>query len=961
MFGRRASTDSTTRNCPTTAFSKRSSQAALPITRRCSRRYSCYRARPNRRQSSLRLSIEPLHVHNHTAKFDLLLETRRTSEGLVCSLEYSADLYDESQAASLLEHYKTLLEAAVEAPETPIARLDLLAADEREAILVAGRGPATEVPAERVDHMVVRQAEREPDRIALVGDTISSYRDLLAATERVVGALRARGVRPGDRVAVCLNRGLASCVLPIATWRTGAVYVPLDPHHPLDRLRYILADATPSVLVVDSTTQELLAGSESQMVRWEDIASAPSDPSVAAWNPQAGAYLLYTSGSTGNPKGVLVHHHALTNVMMSMRREPGIRPDDTLLAVSTVAFDISLVELLLPLTSGARIVIASSETAADPMLLAGLLEEHRVTMMQATPTTWRMLVDTGWRPSPDFTAVSGGEALARDLAAVLLSRGGTVWNGYGPTETTIYSTMNRVAPDQAISIGGPVANTELYVLDEQRGLVPRGSSGELYIGGVGVAQGYLNRADLTATRFVANPFDKTPGSQLYRTGDRVHMRTDGSLAYEGRTDFQVKLRGFRIELGEIEAMLRDDPSVTEAVVTLREDNPGDKRLIAYVVPAPLATIDVTQLRDHLRAKLPDYMVPSAVVRLTSLPRTPNDKIDRRKLPAPAASDVNASRKHIAPRTDVESKLAEIWCEVLNLDIVGVDDNFFDLGGHSLLAIRLFAEIQKRLGRRLRFGLLLEHPTISGLANVIERDRPAVEHSAILPLQPQGSAPPLFLVHGIGGEVWSYLALAKRMAPDVPVYGIHLHDNLPESPVTVASMAAGYVDEVLRIAPNGPYFLGGFCSGAVIALEMAHQLLERQKDVGLVVILDHALVDTSVERSHLGRVWDLIRNAPLWAVDDLWTVGAAEVWGRVKSRARLVSGRLRRRHSRNITGPAMDIRDTLGMWRFPDAHVRILESQWSAIRSHRHRSNLYPGHVALIKPRALPLLARQQVR
>ena len=904
------------------------------------------------------ISIEPLRIHSRTAKFDLLMQTRRTAEGLVCSLEYSSDLYDRPRAACLLEHYRTLLAVSIDASETAISQLDFLTPDEREALLAAGQGPVTNVPDERVDQIVMRQAHREPRRIALIGETTLSYRDLAAVTDRVLGALLAHGVRPGDRVATCLARGISSAVLPLAIWRAGAVYVPLDPHHPVDRLRYIIADARPSVVVVDDASHAVLSRDGGRFAQWDEVASGTADSFVAASDPESLAYVLYTSGSTGTPKGVQVPHRALTNLMVSIQGQPGIRPDDTLLALSTVAFDISLVELLLPLTSGARLMVASREAAANPSILAVLLDDHDVTMMQATPTTWRMLVDTGWRPPRGFTAISGGEALPVDLAATLLSQGGRLWNGYGPTETAIYSTMNQVVSGEPISIGGPIANTSLYVLDEHRALVPRGSAGELYIGGIGVGDGYLNRPDLTAERFLTNPFDPAPGSRMYRTGDRVQLRADGSLAYEGRTDFQVKLRGFRIELGEIEARLREDPSVAEAVVVLREDSPDDRRLAAYVVPAAQAAIDTVQLRDWLRTKLPDYMVPATLVRLDRLPRTPNDKIDRRRLPAPAASDLGTSHEHVAARSDVEAALAEIWCEVLKLERVSVEANFFDLGGHSLIAIRLFSEIQRRLGQQLRFGLLLEHPTIAGLAAVIESDRTRAERSSVLPLQPQGSAPPLFLVHGIGGEVWSYLPLAKRMAPDVPVFGIYFQDDLPERPVTVASMAARYIDDLFRIAPKGPYYLGGFCSGAIIALEMAHQLLQQQKDVALVVILDHALVDTTLEVSRLGRMWDMIRNAPLWLVDDLWAVGAAEVWGRFKSRARVTKG-MKQRQLGNPSAPPIDIRDTLGMWRFPDEHVRILESQWSAIRSHRHRSSLYPGPVALIKPRALPLLARRQ--
>jgi amino acid adenylation domain-containing protein len=430
-------------------------------------------------------------------------------------------------------------------------------------------------------------------------------------------------------------------------------------------------------------------------VEWARIEARPSEVPELDRDPDRLAYVIYTSGSTGVPKGVEIPHGALVNHLLSMRDEPGLDEDDVLVAVTTLSFDIAGLELYLPLISGARLVIASEDTALDPHLLSRLLDRSEATVMQATPATWSMLVETGWPGRPEMKALCGGEALPPALAEQLLDRRLELWNMYGPTETTIWSAVVRVHRAETISIGRPIANTTFYVLDEHRQPVPVGVPGELYIGGQGVARGYRDRQELTAERFVRDRFSREPGRRLYRTGDLVRWCEDGTLEYLGRMDFQVKLRGFRIELGEVESVLMAQPGVSAAVATVREDVPGDRRLVAYFVGHDVAP--EADLRSALRTKLPPYMLPSALVELESLPMTDNRKIDRAALPPPDGARPTLAQEYAPPQTPVEESLVALWQELLGLEQIGIDDDFFDLGGHSLLAMKMLARVCDEFG------------------------------------------------------------------------------------------------------------------------------------------------------------------------------------------------------------------------------------------------------------------------
>jgi len=549
---------------------------------------------------------------------------------------------------------------------------------------------------------------------------------------------------------------------------------------------------------------------------------------------------MFTSGSTGRPKGVQISHRAVVNLLTSMAAEPGLTSDDRLLSVTRPTFDISVLELLLPLSVGACVEVVSAELAADASGLAEKLREAAPTVVQATPATWQMLIESGWEGCRDLKVLCGGEALTDALAEELSRRSGELWNMYGPTETTIWSIIHRVdSGGNRGVIGHPIANTQVYVLDAHGQPTPIGIAGELYIGGAGMAEGYLNRPDLTAEKFVTNPFNEDPDSRLYRTGDLCRWIDGGAPEFQGRLDNQVKLRGYRIELGEIEAALSDHEDVAQSVVILREDRPGDKRIVAYCVPNSESDLSSSELKRHLRGRIPDYMVPAAFSTLAALPLASSGKIDRRAFPVPGETS-ETSLSIDQPKDLLERRLLQIWQQLFGINSIGREDNFFDLGGHSLLAVRLAAEIEKLLGWRLPIASIFQAPTIASLAEVLrEKDRMAPQRTSLVPLQPDGSKPPFFFVHGWGGEVYVFENLARCLTPDQPVFGLRAVDpfGAKNRPGSVEEMAAQYVCEIRSHQPEGPYHVGGYSAGGWIAYEIARRLARQGQSVRMLGILD----------------------------------------------------------------------------------------------------------------------------
>jgi amino acid adenylation domain-containing protein len=656
-------------------------------------------------------TCEVLDIDRGVSRFDLSVSFARRDGALRVAWEYSSELFDERTIVGLSAHLENLLEGILADPARAISRLTLLSTGERRELLEGQVGAPTAAPPGCAHELIAAQAARSPDAVAVrCAGRALSYGELEARANRVAHELRELGVAPGQLVGLHLGRSVELLVGLLAVLKAGGAYVPLDPAYPSERLELMARDAGLRVLVTHGDLRERAPQAQS-VVCVDDprLERHPASAPPCEARPEDLAYVIYTSGSTGRPKGVMVEHRNLVNLLASMAERPGLQAGETMLGLTTPAFDLSVPDLYLPLFTGASLLLAQPHESVDPRALATLLDEGQVTVMQATPSTWRMLIEDGWRPSRPMRVVIGGEAVSPLLAARLCELVDEVWNFYGPTETTVWSTCWRLGgPEEGVPIGRPLANTSCYVLDPHGEPVPAGVRGELYIGGAGVARGYHARAELTAERFLADPFQ--PGGRMYRTGDLVRVRADGLLQFEGRGDDQVKLRGFRIELGEIETTLAEHPGVGQVLACVREDTPGDQRLVAYHV----GDVAIDELRELAQRRLPAHMVPGAFVALDELPLTPNGKLDRTALPAPRAGAVAT----LAPRTPLEQQLASLWSEVLGTDGIGVHDSFFALGGHSLLVTKMLARLREALGVEVPLRGVYESPTIAELARLV---------------------------------------------------------------------------------------------------------------------------------------------------------------------------------------------------------------------------------------------------
>ena len=680
-----------------------------------------------------RIAVTPERMASGIAKFDLsfgFCERKGTDgspEGIEGGIEYSVDLFDPATVEAMAVRFVRLLEAAVENPDRRMGRLNLLSLEEKHQLLDEWNETHREVASATLPELFQAQVKRSPQATAIVFEgSRLSYAELNEQANRLAHLLMVRGIGPEDLVALAMPRSLEMIVALLGILKAGAAYMPLDPDYPAERLAFMLQDGHPAVLLTTHAVAQGLPDRASAILldQPDTIQALAQSPSVnpsdgqrtRSLTPHHPAYVIYTSGSTGTPKGVVVPHSALGNFLAAMQRQFPLDHDDRLLAVTTMGFDIAGLEIFLPLLVGATVVIAARETVQDPPALLRLIHSSGATILQATPTLWQALTATSDEGLRALRMLVGGEAFPRDLLLVLRRMGREVINLYGPTETTIWSTVAVLDREETETpIGKPIGNTRVYVLDENLQPVPAGIAGELYIAGAGLARGYLKRPGLTAERFVADPYG-APGTRMYRTGDLVKWRADGNLEFVGRTDHQVKIRGFRVELGEIEAALLRHGDIQQAVVVAREDQPGEKRLVAYVVPAPGQTIDGGALCRLLAETLPDYMVPTAIVELEALPLTPNGKLDRKSLPAP---EFRAAEWR-APRTAQEEILCSLFAETLGVERVGLDDNFFKLGGHSLLAMRLISRIQQIFQVDLPLRQLFEAPSAAQLVEVIEQ-------------------------------------------------------------------------------------------------------------------------------------------------------------------------------------------------------------------------------------------------
>jgi amino acid adenylation domain-containing protein len=764
------------------------------------------------------------------AKFDLFLNCEEDAEGVVGRLYYSTELFDASTVRRMVGHLGELFKAAVAQPDAALGQLAMLTATEREHLLALGRGEVRAPPEIMTPARIREQAAKAPEAIAVRTDRGTwSYRELDRRADEIAAALRRHGVGRDTLVALFLRRSFDMVAALVAVGRAGGAYLPLDPKQPAERLRVILEDAVPVVLLADRAIQNRLPPTSMPCLLCDHIGpSASAIEPAPAPRPDDLAYVIYTSGSTGTPKGAEITHGGLANLLREALDRPGFGPSDRMLALSTLAFDFATLQLLLPLVAGGEVVIGPGGVAADPERLAAFIDEAQCTVIAGTPATWRVLVDSGWRGRPGLTLISGGDVLAADLARGMVGAGASVWNIYGPTETTIYSTLERVgAGPEPPQIGRPIANTNVYVLDPQGELAPQGAPGELHIGGIGLARGYRARADLNAERFV-HCLGVTD-ERLYRTGDRARWRTDGQLQWLGRLDNQVKVRGFRIELEEVEIAMGAHPQVAMAAARVFPDASGELALVGYVAPHSEG-FDPAQLRAHLRRSLPDYMVPSEIVVLPVLPINANRKVDRQALAPP--EQLRTAGRFTPPATAAEIALAAIWEEVLGRSPVGAEDNFFDLGGHSLLVAKLLRQVEAKFGRKLSMAAIFDAPDVRRMAALLEEGR-AVPRT--VNIQPHGDRPRLFWIDA--GP--AFRPLSAALGPDQPFIGIELEeddDPFLDFDFTLRDVGLRMVDAISSVQPQGPYYIGGFCASGMVAHQTARLLAEAGHQVPLLCMI-----------------------------------------------------------------------------------------------------------------------------
>jgi amino acid adenylation domain-containing protein len=783
-------------------------------------------------------------------------------EQLALDLNYRPDAFERTVVQRLAGRLDRLLEAIASTPDRPIGRLDLLPADERDQLVTGSHACSHPVPYATLAELFEEQVARTPDATAVVcGGEKVSYRELNERAGRLAHVLHSRGAGPGRLVAVLLPRSVELLVVLYAVHKTGAAYLPVEPDTPPERVRYMLEDARPVVVVTPESYRALAA---------ETPVSAPLPPVDPRWP----AYVIYTSGSTGRPKGVSVPHQGVVNTLLWMQARFGLAPEERVLQKTATSFDVSAWELFWPLMAGATLVIAKPGGHLDPAYLASLIQRERVTTVHFVPTMLEVFLQAPEAASCTTLrrVLSIGEPLSGQLSEQCCATlDAELHNLYGPTEASIHVTAaryRREADLASVSIGRPIWNNQVYVLDAGLRPAPVGVSGELYISGVSLAQGYLNRPGLTAERFVACPFGQ-PGLRMYRTGDLGHRTGDGSLVFSGRVDDQVKIRGYRVELGEVESVLAGHPGLRQAAVVVRADGPVGKQLVAYVVPAPgVEAVDNRALSSYVAAHLPDYMVPAAFVELAELPMMQNGKLDRRALPAPEPAPAAGGR---LPRSQQEALLCSLFADVLGVSDVGIDESFVDLGGDSIASIRLTAQARKA-GFALTPRDVLTYKTVAALAANAGRpddDRsrrigyagpdPAADPSetgdrqlarpapgtgreqldVLLALRAVGSKPPLFCVHPLLGLSWCYLGLVQHIGSDRPVYGLQARDLAEPTrrPADIAEVARDYIAEIRAVQPHGPYQVLGWSFGGLIAHEIAAQLEAYGHEVALLALMD----------------------------------------------------------------------------------------------------------------------------
>jgi len=790
------------------------------------------------------LNIERRFFDRGISEYDLSLYLCEENQMISGVFEYSTELFSERTMKTMVDVFSRIIDSITENLDMPVIKIPLVTSHVLESISSMKEKTKTSYDRNRtVIQFFESQVLQSENKVAcLFGADSITYGDLNRVANQLGSCLRKKGIGPGLMVGIMLDRSIDMVIAMLAVLKSGGAYVPLDPSFPENRLAFMIEDSGLQVLITQTGLYENMPIPERVVLividkEWSVIKQEQVTNLISVNSGDDPAYAIYTSGSTGTPKGVVIPHQAMTNLIMSMTRKPGFTSSDILLAVTTISFDISVLEIFVPLICGARVVIAEKKSASDGNALLAMIEKYKISVMQATPVTWKLLLDSGWERTPHLKVLCGGEEMTRDLADRLLKTQSQVWNMFGPTETTVWSSIGRVIEGtEAPDIGQPIDNTWFVILDKDNRPLPDGLYGELAIGGDGLAKGYLNRRELTEERFIE--IDRI--GRVYKTGDLARKRHDGKFEYCGRIDFQVKINGFRIELGEIESVLKEHNGINDAIVTVFEDENKDRSLVAYLIFDKEKKVESEQLRLFCQEKLPHYMVPRFFLQLEQFPLTSNGKIDRKSLPSPQYVSVENSRVFQPPVTEAEKKLVILWQQLLGKECISITDNYFELGGTSILATRLFSKIEKTFGVSLPLATLFKASTPQLLASVIDKsESKSADWELIVPIRSTGKKKPLFLIHGGGGNVLLYRELANHLPGDQPVYGIQAQglDGKNNVLTSIEDMAAKYAKEIIAIDPEGPYYLGGYCMGGTIAYEMACQMRRLNKTVALVALLD----------------------------------------------------------------------------------------------------------------------------
>lgn len=781
------------------------------------------------------LTTDIIYNENNYRTFEIELQVFMSSEGPCFRWRYNTTLFKPETIERMMASFKEVLFSIVANPNVEIGNIIQI---DNSAYLDLNDTSAA-YPQLPLHELIVQQCKIDPSKKAIkFGESEISYENLEKQVHQIAHYLKQQGVQPGDFVAVALPRSIELITILLAIMESGAAYLPLDPNYPSKRLEFMLEDSGSKYLITTESSSLKLHPNVLQLFV-ESIFSGLSKYSNTPLNIEVNnnqvAYILYTSGSTGKPKGVTVTHKNLVNLLYSVLERPGIQKTDKVISITTVSFDIAGFELYTSLLKGAQLILTSEETAKDPRLLLEILKKEEITVMEATPATWQMLLDTGWKNRLPLKAFCTGEALPMVLAKNILSKVDELWNLYGPTETTIWSSIKKIdKTDDVVTIGSPIANTQLYIMNEQELLVEPGKIGELCIAGDGVAQGYWKRSELTNEKFIKNPFETELGPVLYRTGDLAKLLPSGEVQCLGRIDQQIKIRGQRVELGEIEEALDSLEGVQSSVVLLHED-----RLVANLIVSNNMSDHTEQFsawKEILREQLPSHMVPHIFNLVKDFPITLNGKIDRKSL-LNLLPNKTASKIFTEPSTPSEKTILSIWRNCLEIDEIDVNSDFFELGGHSVIAVKVMKLLEDETGNRLPLAALLKHPTIKKLASFMDSE--FVTWDSLVPLKPKGTKPPLYIVHGAHHNVLIFNELAQKLDKNQPVYGLQAKglDGVAEPHESMHDMARDYIKEIQITNPNGPYCLAGFSLGGTIAFEMARQLREQGKEVKIVAEFD----------------------------------------------------------------------------------------------------------------------------